>query len=107
MVAEKFWDELSAWSQKTFGGDEVRGCIGPLKHLRKEVQEAIDAYEAGDVDGCNKEIVDCLFLSFDSARRAGLSFEQLFAMAFDKLKVNQERQWSAPTTDEPVEHVRS
>jgi hypothetical protein len=35
MTLERFWHELSTWSQATFGLDVERGPQEPLKHLAK------------------------------------------------------------------------
>lgn len=108
--SELFWSELSKWSQATFGEDSVRGPIGPLKHLAKEVKEAISEIEEPSEKSDKRlkmEIVDCLFLTFDAARRAGFTIEELFELAFDKLDINRARTWGAPSADQPVEHDRS
>lgn len=97
----EFWDMLAAWSQQTFGDDAERGPRGPLLHLRKEVDEALE--KPTDI----MEFADLQFLVFDAARRAGFTFEQLRVAVNQKLKVNQSRLWNRPTTDEPVEHVRT
>lgn len=107
-MSREFWAKQSAWSQETFGADQERGPLGALKHLRKEVQEAIDSYESGELDELQIEIVDCLFLTFDAARRSGLSYDEFIAKAFDKLKINKGRTWRKPGAgDEPIEHDRS
>lgn len=100
---ERFWDEQAGWSRAVFGSDEERGPAGPLKHLLKEAQEALD--DPSDVI----EIIDCLFLVFDAARRAGLTYDQVVELAFHKLEINRARKWPAPTSsldDLPVEHIR-
>lgn len=99
-IAKSFWDAQSEWSQSVFGTDAERGPIGALKHLAKEAQEAQETPDN------KEEYADCLFLTFDSARRAGITFHELFAIAFAKLEKNRKRQWQKPTSDEPVEHVR-
>ena len=97
---EEFWTHLSVWSQATFGEDKVRGPQGPLKHLAKEVQEALS--EPYDLE----EYADLLFLVFDATRRAGFSYEELCLAITFKLNKNRARKWPKPTTDEPVEHIR-
>lgn len=91
--AVSFWDAQAEWSRKTFGADGERGPVGPLKHLAKETQEALEALQAGELSEAVNEIVDCQFLVFDAARRAGLTFDEFFVLCFAKL-------------DEPIEHVR-
>lgn len=98
---EEFWNTHAQWSQDTFGSDTERGPIGPLKHLLKEAQEALD--DPGDVI----EIIDCLFLVFDAARRAGLTYDQVVELAFHKLEINKKRKWPKKLTDEPIEHERT
>ena len=89
------------WSQATFGTDQERGPVGPLKHLAKEAQEAAD--RPRDIS----EYADCLLLILDATRRAGWTMVDLVDAAECKLIVNRERQWNVPTgKDEPIEHVR-
>lgn len=117
MSLEQFWYAQAEWSQATFGSDKERGPAGPLKHMAKEVKEAIAEVAAGDacVDETDKkihrhelliELVDLQFLIFDATRRAGFGYGQLVAGCTQKLEINKNRQWQKPTTDEPVEHVR-
>ena len=97
---QKFWDDQAEWSQRTFGSDELRGPLGPLKHLEKEAKEAQE--KPDDLF----EYADCLFLIFDAARRAGMTLTQLLSTCEQKLEINKQRKWSKPTDDNPVEHVR-
>jgi hypothetical protein len=96
-----FWKAQAEWSQRTFGTDAERGPAGPLKHLAKEAAEALD--KPKDL----MEFVDCLFLVCDATRRAGFTVDQLIFAAWEKLEINKRRQWQKPTSDEPVEHVRT
>jgi hypothetical protein len=102
---EDFWDALAEWSVETFGPASVRGPIGPVRHLKKECDEITGAIEARRDVGMD-EYADLLFLTFDAARRAGLSFHALLEQAKRKLVVNKARQWPTPTSDEPVQHVK-
>jgi ParB family chromosome partitioning protein len=98
---ERFWREHAAWSQETFGTDQERGPIGPLKHLAKEAVEA----QADITD--RSEFADCLILTFDAARRAGMTLDDLINAANAKLEKNRNRVWAKPTnSEEPIEHVR-
>jgi hypothetical protein len=98
-----FWNEHGAWSEETFGPSRERGPIGALKHLAKEAGEAQE--KPWDIE----EYADCLFLVFDSARRAGFSYDDLSRAAFAKLEKNKLRVWGdwrlAPP-DSPIEHKR-
>lgn len=100
LTLSEFWEELSVWSQNTFGSDEVRGPQGPLKHLAKEVEETLKAPD--DLE----EYADLLFLVFDSTRRAGFTYHQLRKAVTAKLEKNRARKWPKPTSDQPVEHIR-
>lgn len=130
-----FWLAHAEWSRATFGCDTKKGPLGALKHLEKEVGEAraalqraarckelatgdevknpvarkyyADTTEATQAEALT-ELADCVFLVFDAARRAGFDYAQLVQACWDKLEVNKQRAWPAPTySDEPVEHDRS
>jgi hypothetical protein len=97
--------DQSEWSQATFGSDAHRGPLGALKHLAKE------AVEAQESVGCKadftEEMADCLLLVLDASRRGGVKVMQLIEAAQKKMLVNRAREWPKPTSDEPVEHVRT
>lgn len=112
--ADKFCDLIrghAEWSQKTFGADDVRGPIGPLKHLEKEAREAqAAAMLVEPIDGgarLRDELADCFLLILDAARRANVKPMQLVEAAQAKLAVNKLREWpSQPVADEAIEHIR-
>jgi Protein of unknown function (DUF550) len=93
-----FAEAQAVWSRVTFGSDEERGPTGALKHLAKEVQEALE--HPSDP----MEYVDCLFLTLDAARRSGTPATKLLELAWQKLEINEGRTWARPTSDEPIEH---
>lgn len=115
------------WSRATFGTDDKRGPLGPLKHLAKEVQETIEAWnlETGSF-GLEKsqapngawigpeelhiktkmEMADLLILVLDASRRAGIKPMQLIEAAQSKMVENKKRTWPQASSDEPVEHIR-
>ena len=96
----EFWDAQAEWSRATFGSDQERGPIGPLRHLEKEAREAQQSPD--DLT----EKADCLFLIFDATRRSGKTLDELLDAAFAKLAINKERAWQTPAADEAIEHVR-
>lgn len=98
--ARTFWHAQSDWSQATFGKDSERGPEGTIKHLIKEANEVLQ-----DIRNL-EEYVDCTFLLFESVRRAGFTFDDLFNMCFIKLHKNKKRKWPKPTPYQPVEHER-
>jgi hypothetical protein len=79
--------EHQKFSEKTFGPDNERGPIGPLKHLEKEAKEA---YENPDNW---EEYADCFLLLLDAVRRSGHKFNQLVEAAYKKLQINKNREW--------------
>ena len=102
-----FFDSQRAWSYQTFGPPYHRGPVGPLKHLAKEVQEAI---AETDHNKRIEEIVDCLFMVYEAAHRSGLSSTEFAKAAYMKLHKNQQRSWPNWQTadpNKPVEHDRS
>jgi hypothetical protein len=101
-----FFERQQEWSYETFGPPSVRGPIGPLKHLEKEAREA---YTEEDPEKRKEEIADCLFLVFDAAHRAGMSYAELSMVAMAKLKKNKARTWPDWRNADPnsaVEHER-
>ncbi len=105
--ARQFFTEHAVWSQATFGADGVRGPLGALRHLEKEAREAQDECTSKDDTKLKEEIADCLFLTFDSARRAGMGYDDLFDEVFAKFAKNKKRTWAKPSTpNQPIEHVR-
>lgn len=97
---DEFWREKNSWSAEAFGQRSERGPIGPLKHLKKEVEEALAAPDDP------MEIVDCFFLVTDAAWRQGLSLEKFMKLCWQKLAINKGRTWPKPEKDEVSEHVR-
>ena len=97
----EFAEAQAEWSRATFGSDEERGPLGPLKHLAKEVQECLS-------DPTDKmEYADLLFLVLDASRRAKIPAAELLDCCFQKLEINKARTWQKPTKDGAVEHVRN
>lgn len=88
------------WSDKTFGGIDKIGAIGPLKHLAKEAMEA--AENPGDLS----EWADMQFLLWDAQRRAGINDDQIINAMIEKLKINKERSWPEPKDGEPRHHLK-
>lgn len=101
-----FFERQREWSYETFGPPDHRGPVGPLKHLEKEAKEA---YEEADKEKQKVEIIDCLFLVFDAAHRAGMSYSEMSRIAMEKLQANKLRQWpdwKKVNPNSAVEHVR-
>lgn len=102
----QLWHDLSVWSQATFGSDVDRGPVGPLRHLSKEANEAVSAWQGGESRvRIEEEFADCFLLLLDASRRAGITPMTLVKAAAAKQAVNRSRSWPAPAPDETVEHV--
>ncbi len=89
------------FSLKTFGPEQR--VAGVLAHIRKELKEVedspSDAFEWADI----------ILLALDGAMRSGIEPEEISQVIFDKLKINQSREWPdwrdfAP--DQPIEHKK-
>jgi hypothetical protein len=93
-----FKDKHAEWSRKTFGPDG--DPTGALRHLKKEVDEILA--DPKDVI----EYADAFIILLDVIRRAGYTFEFILAVAIEKQKINEKREWSKPIPGEPCEHVR-
>ncbi len=76
---ERFCAEQKVWSLKTFGSLELKGPLGPLDHLLKELKEVA---EEKDRDKQVEELVDCQFLIFDALHRCRRSFAELMTDSF-------------------------
>lgn len=46
----QFWKDQAIWSQATFGTDEERGPVGPLKHLALEVLIELLGFDRQDFE---------------------------------------------------------
>lgn len=96
------WHEHEEWSFENFGGPEVKGPLGPIKHLGREQKELLENPDDPS------EYADCMFLIMDAARRQGLGLQGLLKAMADKQKILWTRDYRADASnpDEPVEHNR-
>ena len=111
-----FFERQRDWSYETFGPPSFKGPCGPLDHLKKEAAEAFaEAHKATHLepgwshDKVREEIADCLFLVFDAAHRAGMSYADLSRVAMAKLAKNKARtwpDWRGTDPDKAIEHDR-
>lgn len=94
-------DEIKEFSEGQFGVREGRAAIGPLNHLKEEIDELIEIVGEGGIDE-EEEWADCLLLLLDAFRiRYGndTSFNKLLHFSLNKLEVIKKRDWD----DEPNE----
>lgn len=111
---EEFWKAQHKWSIKTFGPISVRGPLGPLDHLQKElVKELLGPDGKGVPNGIDDiyEYVDCQFLLGDAVQRAEFTYEEYLIALWRKLEINKNRTWPdwRKVTDhtKAMEHDRS
>ena len=115
---QNLMDEISSWSDKTFGEGQRNPAI--LYHLKKEVVELIEAVEEfqkentiNDLAESEKQLmnameeyVDCMMLLLDSAAHFGFGAESLLRCTAKKLSRNKTRKWGQPDCNGVVEHIR-
>jgi NTP pyrophosphatase (non-canonical NTP hydrolase) len=121
MDVQKVQDELCKWSDEQFGLH--RNGLPIAYHLKKEVDELIEAieiYNSGTysedvVEGrklladrilrVRQEYADCFMLLLDSAAHMGIHMELLMQDSIDKLEINKKRVWGKPDENGVVEHI--
>lgn len=114
---QKLMSEITQWSDQTFDkGRFIRDrCLPIAKHLKKEVDELIEALEnySRGTDrpfelffAAGNEFADCLMLLLDSSNHFGYSADKLITACYNKLEVNKARVWGLPDKDGVVEHIR-
>lgn len=113
-------NDISEWSDATFGDRQTSRAAA--YHLRKEVQELIDALvehryheerqnlaiikEENLTGNANMEYADCFTLLLDSASHFGLTADDLIKLSRRKLEINKKRKWGNPDENGVVEHIR-
>lgn len=96
----RFWLNQKEWSERVFGASPARGPDGALKHLKREVQEAMK--KPKDLI----EYADMMHLVFDACRRAGYNYDDLVDACYAKLALNVKgRTWGKPDAEGVCEHV--
>lgn len=95
------FETVQSWSRRTFGPAYERGPVGPLKHIKKEVDEALA--EPQDI----VEYADILILLFDATWRAGFTEQDLLEAANEKLVKIATREYPKVADGEVCEHDRT
>lgn len=111
--------DIARWSDATFGEGQRNPAM--LHHLKKEVQECIDAVEkfqkGSSIESpyfesekrCREafdEYADCFMLLLDSAYHFGLDAQAIILFTRDKLEVNRKRKWGKPDCNGVIEHIK-
>ena len=113
-------DDIKQWSDETFGSQRTGKPIA--HHLKKEIDEVIDAIEVLEHDIFNTkgdvrrvywekhnrvkfELADCLTLLLDVASHENINVNDLLDASFEKLEINKKRKWGKPDENGVVEHI--
>ena len=105
---QQLMDEISEWSDKTFGGQRNPAIA---HHLLKEVKELIAEFDSPEEMpdkylSIRMEFADCFMLLLDSATHAGITANELLQVTKEKLEINKNRKWGEPDENGVVEHLR-
>jgi hypothetical protein len=103
---QKLMNEISEWSDKTFGDGKRNPAI--VYHLKKEVDELIDVFENNPRNEHRQlwfEYADCMMLLLDSAFHAGFTADDLLLAVKEKLEINKNRKWGKPDANGVIEHT--
>jgi NTP pyrophosphatase (non-canonical NTP hydrolase) len=101
---KQLFDEITTWQDKTFGETTP---LSVAKHLRKEVDEVIEALEKGsNRHVIQEELPDLNHLIFNLAMRLGLDYYQLEFNTRTKFEKNLQRKWLKPDADGCVHHEK-
>jgi len=118
MSLQKLMNEISEWSDATFGDKQRNPAI--VHHLNKEVSELIEAIEKYQKENTIKtpykdankrlkgvwgEYADCMMLLLDSAHHFGLTAESLLYITKQKLEINKKRKWGNSDSNGVIEHI--
>lgn len=88
---QQFIDDNNEWSVKTFG---QCSAILPLNHLLKEVKEVNHAILFNESkEDLKFEFADCFILLMQAAKKEGITFEEVFLSAVQKMNINKRRTW--------------
>lgn len=90
----------AAWSRKTFGADREFGPVGPLKHLIKEAEEALQ--NPSDLH----ELADCMLLVMDASLRAGHDLNTFIRAMIEKREILKQRDYPKVADGQPSFHTK-
>lgn len=106
---------IAEFSDKTFGNGkvEISRSIPILYHLKKEVDEAINATQLflekpspETIIKVMDEIADIHILALDYQRHFTPNADHLLTIINNKIEVNKTRKWSAPDCNGVIEHIK-
>lgn len=101
---EQLIEEHGIWADATFPKGTAKGA---LLHAHREVDEIIkDIDEGNDELSIATEYADAMFCIMDSARRRGLTVNQIVLAGVAKLNKNKARTWN-DNGDGSYSHVKN
>lgn len=100
---EELFNTITAWQKDTFGETTP---LSVAKHLRKEVDELIEALERGDKEHAEEELSDVQILLWNEAKKLGMDYYDLSANVRKKHTKNLKRKWLKPDADGCVHHEK-
>jgi NTP pyrophosphatase (non-canonical NTP hydrolase) len=90
---------IGKWDDKTFGNYP----ISKAKHMRKEVDELIEALEQNDLKNIMLELADVFILICGIIYQLNINLARIVTI---KMKINKTRKWHAPDKDGIMEHIK-
>lgn len=99
----ELFEKITAWQHDTFGETTP---LSVAKHLRKEVDELIEALERGDTEHAQEELSDVQILLWNEAKKLGMDFYEISANVRKKHTKNLQRKWLKPDADGCVHHEK-
>lgn len=103
--AEKQFPDSTAISSLKGLKRECDECISDIEKLTPEVINSTDGGFDICFDAARIEYADCLMYLIDSARRFGLSLDDLFFALDEKLQINLSRDWKI-NEDKSYSHIK-
>lgn len=103
-TVQEFMDNNRVWTDQTFG---KLNAVAALKHLRKEVNETIEAIELQQPEEhIREEFADMFLLLLNACSKHGLTFHALYNNAERKMIINRARKWGQVNNEGFIEHVK-
>lgn len=104
MTFETLIAEHGEWSEATFPKGTATGA---LLHAQREIIEIVEDIENDAPHSViSKEYADAIFCIMDSARRKGVSVNDILKAGHTKLQVNKARTWK-DNGDGSYSHVKN
>ena len=99
---KSFLNDVYKWQDETF---KTATSLSKLYHLKKEINELIEAVEKDERLAFASEYADCFLLLFGAARKDGLESEDILKVMILKQEINKRRKWGEADENGVVEHI--